>query len=119
MYEAPSRVLIEGLWASGASVIAHDPVGMDEARRIFGENPRLKLVNSAMTALDGADALVIVTEWQTFRSPDFTSIKEKLKQPIIFDGRNLYEPAIVVGDEIEYFPIGRAAKTKAANCGRT
>ncbi len=107
MREAPSRVLMEALWARGAHVAAHDPAAMEETRRIYGEHPQLTLVDEPMQALDGADALLIVTEWKVFRSPDFDDIKSRLKQPLIFDGRNLYEPAFVRERGIEYFPIGR------------
>lgn len=107
MREAPSRVLIKGLLNRGAMVTAHDPVAMHEARRIFGDDPRIKLADTPMAALEGADALVIVTEWKVFRSPDFEAIKSKLRSPVIFDGRNLYEPEDVCGKGIEYFPIGR------------
>jgi len=107
MRDAPSRVLIKGLWALGATVTAYDPVAMHETTRIFGNDPRLKLVDTPMAALEGADALVIVTEWQVFRAPDFDAIKAKLKQPVIFDGRNLYEPQDVRAQGIEYFAIGR------------
>jgi UDPglucose 6-dehydrogenase len=107
MREAPSRVLIEGLWARGATVTAFDPVAMHEARRIFGDDPRLKLVDSPMAALEGADALAIVTEWKVFRAPDFSAFKAKLKNPVIFDGRNLYEPKEVRDHGIEYYSIGR------------
>lgn len=107
MREAPSRVLIEGLWARGAVVTAYDPVAMHEARRIFGSDSRLRLVDKPMHALEGADALAIVTEWKVFRAPDFDAIKSKLKTPVIFDGRNMYEPADVRDVGIEYFAIGR------------
>jgi len=107
MREAPSRVLMEALWARGAQVVAHDPAAMEETRRLYGEHPQLTMVNEPMQALDGADALLIVTEWKAFRSPDFADIKARLKQPLIFDGRNLYEPAFVREQGIEYFPIGR------------
>jgi UDPglucose 6-dehydrogenase len=107
MREAPSRVLIEGLWAKGATVAAYDPVAQHETRRIYGDDPRLTLVDTPMAALDGADALAIVTEWQVFRSPDFAGIKAALKNPVIFDGRNLYEPADVREQGLEYFAIGR------------
>lgn len=107
MREAPSRVLIEGLWARGAIVTAYDPVAMDEARRIFGRDSRLQLVDKPMHALEGADALVIVTEWKIFRAPDFNAIRSKLKTPVIFDGRNMYEPSDVRDAGIEYFAIGR------------
>jgi UDPglucose 6-dehydrogenase len=107
MREAPSRVVIHGLWERGATVTAYDPVAMDEARRIFGDDPRLQYAGTPMGALKDADALVIVTEWQVFRSPDFAAIKPALKQPVIFDGRNLYEPAMMRTAGFEYYPIGR------------
>lgn len=107
MREAPSRVLMEALWEKGANVIAHDPAAMEETHRIYGDHPQLTLVDEPMKALDGADALLIVTEWKVFRSPDFDAIKASLKQPLIFDGRNLYDPAMVRSLGMEYFPIGR------------
>jgi UDPglucose 6-dehydrogenase len=107
MREAPSRVLIEGLWARGATVTAYDPVAMHETRRIFGDDPRLKLAETPMDALLDADALAIVTEWKVFRSPNFEEIKARLKHPLIFDGRNLYDPAGVREQGFEYFTIGR------------
>ena len=107
MREAPSLVLIEELLARGASVCAYDPVAVHEARRILGENPRIRYAASPMEALDGADALAIVTEWKEFRSPDFAAIKAKLKTPVIFDGRNLYDPATPRKAGLEYFAIGR------------
>lgn len=107
MREAPSRVLIDGLWKRGATVSAYDPVAMEEAERIYGNDPRIRFAGTPNAALDGADALVIVTEWKVFRSPDFANIKSLLKQPVIFDGRNLYDPAFVKGEGIEYHPIGR------------
>jgi UDPglucose 6-dehydrogenase len=107
MREAPARDLMEALWAAGAKVRAYDPVAMTEARRIFGERKDLALVEGAEQALDGADALVIVTEWQEFRSPDFDVIRERLRHPVIFDGRNLYDPALVKSFGLKYFGIGR------------
>jgi len=107
MREAPSRELIADLFAAGATVTAYDPVAMHETQRIYGEEPRLSYAENPMGALEGADALVIVTEWKEFRSPDFDTIKVKLKQPLIFDGRNLYDPKFVRGMGIEYFAIGR------------
>jgi UDPglucose 6-dehydrogenase len=107
MREAPSRVLMEGLWARGAKVIAHDPAATHETQRIYGEHPQLKLVDTPMAALQGADALAIVTEWKVFRSPDFAAMKAALKSPLIFDGRNLYDPASVRATGFEYFAIGR------------
>lgn len=107
MREAASRVLIEGLIACGASVKAYDPVAMDEARRLYQNERRLHYATSPMDALQGADALAIVTEWKEFRSPDFDAIKATLKSPVIFDGRNLYEPATVRRHGLEYYAIGR------------
>ena len=107
MREAPSRVIIEGLWAKGATVTAYDPVAIHETQRIYGNEPRLAYADTPMACLEGADALVIATEWKVFRSPDFTEIKAKLKQPVIFDGRNLYEPKVVREQGLEYYPIGR------------
>ena len=107
MREAPSRVLIEGLLARGATVTAYDPVAMHEARRIFGNDERVKFAETQLAALEGADALAIVTEWKMFRAPDFSAIRSKLKYPVIFDGRNMYEPNDVRAEGIEYFGIGR------------
>ena len=107
MREAPSLTIIEHLLARGAEVAAYDPVAMDQARRVLGERPGLHLVGQADAALEGADALVIVTEWKEFRSPDFDLIKAQLKQPLIVDGRNLYDPAFVRALGIEYAAIGR------------
>lgn len=107
MRAASSRVLIQGLWERGATVVAYDPVAMTEAKRIFGEDPRLTYVDTAMQALDDADALVIVTEWKEFRTPHFEAIKSSLKAPIVFDGRNLYNPQQMRDSGIEYFAIGR------------
>ena len=107
MREAPSRVILEGLWQLGATVRAYDPVAMHETQRIFGDEPRLEYADNPMDCLDGTDALLIVTEWKVFRSPDFEAIKGKLKQPVIFDGRNLYEPKVVREAGLQYFPIGR------------
>jgi len=110
MRGAPSRVLIQGLWARGATVTAYDPVATHETQRIYGDDPRLKLVDSPMAALEGADALAIVTEWKMFRAPDFAAIKAKLKHPVIFDGRNMYEPNDVRAAGIEYWGIGRGSE---------
>ncbi|MBC7490221.1 MAG: UDP-glucose/GDP-mannose dehydrogenase family protein [Glaciimonas sp.] len=107
MRDAPSRVLIKGLWALGATVSAYDPAAMVEAKRIFGEDDRLALADSPIAALDGAEALVILTEWKAFHAPDFEAVKSNLKNPVIFDGRNLYEPKVMQANGIEYFPIGR------------
>ena len=107
MREATSRVVLAELFARGATVTAYDPVAMDEARRIFGNEPRLRYAASPMEALNGAQALVIVTEWKEFRSPDFARIRAALKDPVVFDGRNLYEPALVKAAGLDYEPIGR------------
>ena len=107
MREAPARELLEALWAAGAKVRAYDPVAMGEARRIYGERPDLALVDSAEAALDGADALALVTEWQEFRSPDFDLIRDSLSRKVIFDGRNLYDPAMVKSFRLTYHGIGR------------
>jgi len=111
MREAPSRVLIEALLGAGAAVRAYDPVAMPEARRLFGDRPGLLLSANMEDALAGADALAIVTEWQEFRSPDFDGIKAALKQPAIFDGRNLYDPALMKRFGIVYYGIGRGAQS--------
>ena len=107
MREAPSLVIVGDLLARGATVRAYDPAAMDAARRAFGAEPRIVYATSPLDAVAGADALVIVTEWKEFRSPDFDAIRARLKQPLIFDGRNLYEPADVARLGFEYFPIGR------------
>jgi UDPglucose 6-dehydrogenase len=109
MREAPSRVLIDALLQRGASVQAYDPVAVTEARRAIGEREGLGYATSALEALEGADALVIVTEWKEFRAPDFDDIKAALKQPVIFDGRNLYEPDWLKRMGFEYRGVGRAA----------
>ncbi len=107
MREAPSRTLMESLWEAGATVQAYDPEAQDETRRIYGERDDLTLCESAQDALNGADALVIVTEWQEFRSPDLTSVAEQLADKVLVDGRNLYEPATVNAAGLTYYAIGR------------
>jgi UDPglucose 6-dehydrogenase len=107
MREAPSRVMVEALWRMGASVAAYDPAAMKEARHVYGDRSDLTFAEDAMAALKGADALLIVTEWKEFKSPNFATMKALLKAPVIFDGRNLYEPAAVRAQGFEYFPIGR------------
>ncbi|HDR9488210.1 UDP-glucose 6-dehydrogenase [Burkholderia aenigmatica] len=115
MREAPSRRLIAALLARGATVRAYDPVAIEEARRVFALDfgndasalARLHLVDTQDVAVKGADALVIVTEWKEFRSPDFTRLKAELKVPVIFDGRNLYEPDAMAELGIDYYAIGR------------
>jgi UDPglucose 6-dehydrogenase len=107
MREAPSRVLVAELIERGASVTAYDPVAMDEARHIYKAEGRIRFAHTPMAALEGADALAIVTEWKEFRSPDFQRVKRALRTPAIFDGRNLYDPAEVRQNGLEYYPIGR------------
>jgi UDPglucose 6-dehydrogenase len=107
MRDAPSRTLLADLFAAGATATAYDPVAMHEAQRIFGDEPRLRYAQRAMEALDGADGLIIVTEWKEFRSADLDGVKAKLKAPVIVDGRNLYDPKFVRAQGLEYFPIGR------------
>ena len=107
MREASSRVLLEALWNAGCEVTAYDPEAATEARRIYGERSDLKIVDTAEDALSGADALAIVTEWREFRSPDFERLKRILKLPVIFDGRNLYDPAVLKAAGFKYFAIGR------------
>ncbi|GAA5161273.1 UDP-glucose/GDP-mannose dehydrogenase family protein [Viridibacterium curvum] len=107
MREAPSRVIIEELFKRGATVTAYDPVAMHEAQRIFGDDKRLSYAEQPMSALEGADALVIVTEWKEFRSPDFDGIKAKLKSPVIIDGRNMFSPELPRAAGLEYSGIGR------------
>jgi UDPglucose 6-dehydrogenase len=107
MREASSRVLIGELIKAGATITAYDPVAMIEAKRIFKDEKHLSFVDTQDDALKNADALIIVTEWTAFRSPDFALIKSSLKTPFIFDGRNLYDPKAVRALGFEYFPIGR------------
>ncbi len=107
MRKATSRDVIADLLAAGATVTAYDPVAMTEAKHCFPNEPRLTYADSQSAALEAADALVIVTEWREFRSPDFAAIKSALKTPVIFDGRNLYAPAQVRGMGFEYLAIGR------------
>jgi UDPglucose 6-dehydrogenase len=117
MREAPSRVLLQELIERGATVTVHDPVAMAEARRVLamdlGEEKlsRIEFTDAPMDALNGAEALLIVTEWKAFRSPDFEQIKARLRNPVIIDGRNLYEPALMTGLGIEYHGIGRSVLT--------
>jgi UDPglucose 6-dehydrogenase len=107
MREAPSRVLMEALWSAGAGVRAFDPQARAEAGRIYGSRDDLVLCDDPWEALDGADALAVVTEWKVFRSPAFDRIKAALKSPVIFDGRNLYDPAVVEAAGLAYYGIGR------------
>jgi UDPglucose 6-dehydrogenase len=107
MREAPSRTLMEALWEAGAKVQAFDPEAMHECGRVYGERADLKLCDSPEAAVSGADALVVVTEWQLFRSPDFQALANGLSAKAIFDGRNLYDPGIVAGYGLRYYGIGR------------
>ena len=109
MREASSRVLMEALWEAGASVRAYDPEARGETARIYGERNDMALCESADEALQGADALVVVTEWNMFRSPDFELIRNALSSPVIFDGRNLYDPDFLVKQGFTYYSIGRTA----------
>jgi UDPglucose 6-dehydrogenase len=110
MREAPSLVVMKALLDRGATICAYDPVAMDEARRIYGNERSVSFAASAMDAVKGSDALVIMTEWKAFRSPDFEDLKKMLKEPVIVDGRNLYEPSVVASHGLEYYPIGRRTK---------
>jgi len=107
MREAPSRVVIADLLARGATVCVYDPVAMHEAHRLLGDSAGVAYADSPMQALDGADALVIVTEWKEFRSPDFDAIRAALKSPVIIDGRNMFLPALPRAAGLEYLSIGR------------
>ncbi|MDE9431869.1 UDP-glucose dehydrogenase family protein [Xenorhabdus bovienii] len=109
MREASSRVLMEALWESGAKVQAYDPEAMQEAQRIYGQRDDLSLMGTKEAALKGADALIICTEWQNFRAPDFDIMKDSMKSPIIFDGRNLYDPERLQSRGFTYYGIGRGA----------
>ena len=114
MREAPSRVIIDALLERGASVRAYDPVAMEEARGIYKGEDRVSFAASGIEAAKDADALVIVTEWKIFRSPDFDALKAALKHPVIFDGRNLYEPSVVASHGLDYHAIGRQPRAAAS-----
>jgi UDPglucose 6-dehydrogenase len=107
MRDAPSRVILEHAWKMGAKVTAYDPAAMHEAERIYGKRDDLTFAPGPMEALEGADALLIATEWKPFKSPDFARMKKLLRQPLVFDGRNLYDPARVRAAGLEYYAIGR------------
>jgi UDPglucose 6-dehydrogenase len=107
MREASSRALMEALWEHGASVQAFDPEAQEETRRIYGERTDLQLCDTPEQALENADALIVITEWNMFRSPDFDMIRKRLKSPVIFDGRNLYDPGILAEQGFSYHSIGR------------
>jgi UDPglucose 6-dehydrogenase len=114
MRDAPSRVLMESLWAAGAKVQAYDPEAMEETQRIYGNRNDLALMGTKEAAMAQADALVICTEWQSFRAPDFELIKSQIVDSIIFDGRNLFDPTAIKKKEIQYFSIGRGLSIKAS-----
>jgi UDPglucose 6-dehydrogenase len=109
MREASSRVLMEALWAAGAKVRAYDPEAMEECQRIYGERDDLVYCEDQDVTLQGADALIVVTEWQVFRSPDFDHLKQSLSAPVIFDGRNIYDPVRLKAVGFSYYAIGRGA----------
>lgn len=114
MREAPSRVLMEQLWEAGARVRAYDPKAMEETRRIYDDRADLVFCETAYDALEGADVLAVVTEWQEFRSPDFDLIREKLACRAIFDGRNIYDPQLIARAGLQYFGIGRSGTAHPA-----
>ena len=118
MREASSRRLLAQLWEGGATVRAYDPEASTEARRIFGERDDLVLCESAAEALEGADALVVVTEWKQFRSPDFAALKDALGDAVVFDGRNLYEPAEMEEAGLAYYGIGRGRSVAGSPHGQ-
>jgi UDPglucose 6-dehydrogenase len=107
MREAPSRVIIGGLVERGARVVAYDPVAIDAAKRVFGSLAALSYALSPLDAVTGADALVVITEWQEFRSPDFGELRRLMRQPLLFDGRNLFDSTLVRSAGLEYFGVGR------------
>jgi UDPglucose 6-dehydrogenase len=108
MREAPSRVIMEGLWERGALVSAFDPVAMPETRRIYGDREDLDLVEDAYEALRGVDALIVVTEWKSFRSPELDRMQSLMNGKVIFDGRNMFDPARFQADGFKYYGIGRS-----------
>ncbi|HMM57721.1 MAG TPA: UDP-glucose/GDP-mannose dehydrogenase family protein [Rudaea sp.] len=114
MREAPSRRLLEQLWAAGAKVRAHDPEAREEAQRLYGDRADFVLCDEMYAALDGAEALVVITEWKAFWSPDFSRIKANLGAPVVFDGRNIYEPAAVESAGLAYYGIGRGRSVRRA-----
>ncbi|MCB1554934.1 MAG: UDP-glucose/GDP-mannose dehydrogenase family protein [Xanthomonadales bacterium] len=113
MREAPSRYLMEQLWNAGATVRAFDPEAAEETRRIYGQRADLLLCNSDEEALDGADALAVITEWKTFWSPDFAALAGRLRDKVVFDGRNIYDPADVEAAGLAYYGIGRGRSVQA------
>ena len=107
MREAPSRTIIEALWQLGATISAYDPVAEEEVERIYGKRDDLSLVSDPYDALTNADALIVVTEWKVFRSPDLDTMLGRMKTPVIFDGRNIFQPELIRKSGFEYFGIGR------------
>ena len=112
MREAPSRVLLESLWQHGALVQAYDPRAMEECQRIYGDRDDLVLAGTKESAAKGADGLVICTEWKHFWAPDFTALAEKMKRPLIVDGRNLFDPRRVAEAGFDYLAMGRTGVAK-------
>lgn len=112
MRDAPSRVLMEAVWAAGGSVQAYDPEAMNETQRIYGHRADLTLMGTKEAALNGADALVVCTEWNVFKAPDFELVKSSLTHPVIVDGRNQYEPELVEGYGLAYYGIGRGRSVR-------
>ena len=117
MREAPSRVLMEALWDAGARVRAYDPEAAEEAGRIYGAREDLVLCESADEAIEGADALAIVTEWQEFRSPDYELLAAKLADKLVVDGRNLYDPGMMAARGLRYYAVGRGLSVRAPGNG--
>jgi len=115
MRDAPSRVLMEALWKAGAKIQAYDPEASEEAGRIYGQRDDLKICDEPNSVFNGADAMVVVTEWKVFRSPDFQLIKEKLSTPVIFDGRNIYDPTHVKELGFDYYGMGRGLSCKSGD----
>jgi UDPglucose 6-dehydrogenase len=113
MRQAPSRVIIDALLSRGAHIRAHDPVAMDEARRVFAGVANVEFAATPNDAVEGADALVVVTEWKAYRSPDFERLRSHMRQAVVFDGRNLFDPDSMQALGFEYMSIGRGAVVPA------
>lgn len=107
MREAPSRVVMEGLWSRGASVVAYDPVASEEALRIYGDRADFSVIDNYYDSLEAVDGLIVVTEWKTFRSPDFEKMRSLMNSAVIFDGRNMFDPSQIRAQGFEYYGIGR------------
>ena len=112
MREASSRYLMESLWNAGAKVKAYDPKANEECKRIYGKRDDLQLFDNKEETLKNSHGLVICTEWKNFRVPDFKKIKDSLCVPVIFDGRNLYEPSLMIEEGLDYYAIGRGLSVK-------